>query len=619
MPCSRPSVILGTWRDDSTFAITLLDVGDRAPALGAATATVTGAVRDLTRVRPAAIGQSAVLSGNYGRNTPPALVSFVADDPHDLDSVYGAGDILTLSLNMATDRGGADAAGKVGTMEDVDRLFAFSTRLAANYTGEWLDDSTFQIEVLEPLSAGLDVPTVGITEASLSNTSNIRNRASSTLPSIGVPVELTGDFGASAPRLDAFTARAAAGSTMYGAGASTFAVRFDKYTDRGGTHGGKRYVDSLFAFSHQIGSSYSGTWIDASIFEVTIVSTDGLHTPVDRSMRVSLAGSVRNPARTSLPAAGDVRVRTDASQSYFAPPRILEARAIDTSNNDTRLGTGDQLRLIFDKETNGLAGLGAIGASGAALPNRTYVDALLAFSDSAGAPVMLPPGASYSGLWEDTSTFVVTFGAGLGNGSDTTELASVSVRTEADLRTRAAVSRASSYSAPILNDFGSFAPPRIVRLTARDERSAGFDYNRGDELVVTFDRATNRGAPTLPESGGRELVDALLSFSHALGSSYSGGCAPCLALPPHLALLCLCLALIADAKLADCPLFAVCAAHLFTRSMRQPSLLSVRQVGGRFHVHRNCARRFRCLATCHWPHLRVYSPCWSLQFCQHTY
>ena len=79
----------GEWTDDSTFVITIQRVGDSAPALGRAQATVTGAIFDIDRARPSAVGQSAVLSGNYGLATPPRLVSFVADDPTDLDSVYG--------------------------------------------------------------------------------------------------------------------------------------------------------------------------------------------------------------------------------------------------------------------------------------------------------------------------------------------------------------------------------------------------------------------------------------------------------------------------------------------------------------------------------------------------
>ena len=126
---------------------------------------------------------------------------------------------------------------------------------------------------------------------------------------------------------------------------------------------------------------------------------------------------MRNPARTSLAVSGGLPVRTLAAQAYFSPPLVASARAHDATNNDTALGYGDTLTLVFDRETDGHAGLHAIGVTGPTLPNRTYVDALLAFRDAAGLPVALPADARYTGEWVDTSTLVVTFGGGLGNAS----------------------------------------------------------------------------------------------------------------------------------------------------------------------------------------------------------
>ena len=226
----------GAWRDDSTFVVTLLAVGDAAPALGEARAIVAGAIHDAAMRRPSAAGNAAVLSGNYGVSTPPQIVSFVADDPGDGDSAYGAGDTLTITLDQATDRGGANASSH-GNMSFVDGLFAFSTPLGSRYSGEWRSDSVFVVTVLEvdpsaalgtdPASApgsappssapgspaAFDVPQVGISEVSLTNTSNLRNRASTAAPAIGIPVELEGDFGSAAPRLASLRRRARARTT----------------------------------------------------------------------------------------------------------------------------------------------------------------------------------------------------------------------------------------------------------------------------------------------------------------------------------------------------------------------------------------------------------------------
>ena len=203
---------------------------------------------------------------------------------------------------------------------------------------------------------------------------------------------------------------------------------------------------------------------------------------------------------------------TDAAEQHFTPPRLAEARAIDVLNNDTELSRGDFLRLTFDRQTNGPHALGP-------LSNRTYVDQLIGFEDPRGAPLALPLAAEYSGDWLDASTFVIAFGDGVGN---TTAPGYVRILPSARLRTRAETSLPSSDRAAIEGDFGNFDPPRLASIAARDSTSAGFGYNRGDELLLTFDRATNRASPALPTEGGARLVDELFLFSDRLGDDYSG-------------------------------------------------------------------------------------------------
>lgn len=95
----------GEWQDDSTFIVTIQTVGDAAPVLGTARAMVSGSIFDDELRRPSALGQSATLIGGYGRSGAPRIVRFEADDPADLDSVYGPGDLLTIGFDQATDRG----------------------------------------------------------------------------------------------------------------------------------------------------------------------------------------------------------------------------------------------------------------------------------------------------------------------------------------------------------------------------------------------------------------------------------------------------------------------------------------------------------------------------------
>ena len=95
----------GAWADDSTFVITILDVGAAAPAIGDASVTVVGFVFDAERQRPRSNG-SATLSGSFGLTSPPRIVSFVVDDPAGNDG-YGAGDTFTSGFLHAYIAGGS--------------------------------------------------------------------------------------------------------------------------------------------------------------------------------------------------------------------------------------------------------------------------------------------------------------------------------------------------------------------------------------------------------------------------------------------------------------------------------------------------------------------------------
>ena len=50
------------------------------------------------------------ITGSYGDLAGPALVSVVADDADDGDAILGAGDTLTLTFDVSTDRGSPSSA-----------------------------------------------------------------------------------------------------------------------------------------------------------------------------------------------------------------------------------------------------------------------------------------------------------------------------------------------------------------------------------------------------------------------------------------------------------------------------------------------------------------------------
>ena len=121
-------------------------------------------------------------------------------------------------------------------------------------------DSTYTITVIEAADLA---PMLGLANVSFRNASGGRNRAGTSAVSPaaadegGIPVELTGDFGSTQPRLSGFFVHGRqADDTVYGAN-DIFEVVFDKPTNLGGSSGGQIYVQSLFTFSEPIAADYS--------------------------------------------------------------------------------------------------------------------------------------------------------------------------------------------------------------------------------------------------------------------------------------------------------------------------------------------------------------------------
>ena len=112
---------------DAVFTITILQATcpGCTPFPGVATVkpTDTAAIRTRAASSPRAVASSAPLTGDYGKTRGPEIVSFVADDFDNGDGVYGSGDTLTVTFDLATDRGGTDVR---AISVDVDDMLEFS-------------------------------------------------------------------------------------------------------------------------------------------------------------------------------------------------------------------------------------------------------------------------------------------------------------------------------------------------------------------------------------------------------------------------------------------------------------------------------------------------------------
>ena len=68
-------------------------------------------------------------------------------DAHAGDDVFGSGDTLTITFDLATDRGGTD---EKATSVSVEDMLEFSDSLGTDVLSQWRDDSTLVVTVISP-------------------------------------------------------------------------------------------------------------------------------------------------------------------------------------------------------------------------------------------------------------------------------------------------------------------------------------------------------------------------------------------------------------------------------------------------------------------------------------
>lgn len=418
---------------DSVFRITLLQATcpGCTPMAGIATVkpTDTAYIRTRAASSPRAFAPSPPLDGDYGKTRGPQIVSFVADDFDNGDDVYGSGDTLTVTFDLASDRGGTDVK---ATSVNVEDMLLFSHSLGENALSQWSDDSTLVITIISP--AGADDVLVGKTTVRPQR--QVRNKGCCEAYTREgcqrgfacccynatdlAPVPLSGDFGnLQPPAISSFVGDDPDdGDAQYGA-SDVLVVSFDMATDRGkgDPFGGKSWVDDLLWFSLPVGDDYSGEWVEE-----------------DKAVRISILA----PASTlsNLPEAAY------ACQQLPPPPPPPDA-ATATAPSPTA----------------------APGATVACFDGVVPVS-LLNVSDA---------------YWRQT--LVSARGDGYDNDGD---------GNGGDVRNRAGTSAAAGVPPLVQGQLGNLGAPSIVAFVADDPNNGDTAYGNGDVLTVVLDRPVDR-------------------------------------------------------------------------------------------------------------------------------
>ncbi|KAL1528664.1 hypothetical protein AB1Y20_010001 [Prymnesium parvum] len=447
---------------------------------------------------PASIASS--LSSNWGRREGPRLVSVIASDEDNGDAVYSDGDSFTLVFDQPTDGGGV-AVGTVLNRSQVDARFNFVSTLGADYSGVWSTNSTFTITILDSTGHSMSSSNRNFL---LTCRQPILDAARLFLPSTcdSYGSQFVGDFGVLLSPVLA-SAVAADEDSLDGilSVGDTITMTWTRPTDisvQGGAgcpaspSASLRSLvgDALYAMvqlrrgAAAVDAQYDGTWLDCSTLRLNITvapSTPLLLTDEPLLELKSTGGrsgqGVRDPTSQSFAGSGVVRIT--GSFGELEGPRLVSAVADDPDDGDAIFSDGDTLTLTFDQPTD-LAG----AVVGARL-NSSWLQRLL---------VAPSHGSSYSGVWTDPSTLVITMDDTSGADADGWLYnASVSLSTQRKLLNAQRTSLAANGSTTAVSgDWGTLQGPAVVGLIAAGS-AADAIYGAGDQISLLFGVPTNTG------------------------------------------------------------------------------------------------------------------------------
>lgn len=384
----------------------------------------------------------------------PVLLSALAEDPDNGDTTFGNGDRLTLYFDRPTNVSSLILDAGPQPQEYVDSLFTISEPLGSRYGGQWLDASTFRIDVD---NAWLPQPQINgtyTTRVWLQYATSLSS-ADGLTPVEPMPyssaIRLAGSLGTHArPRLLSVLGNDPDNGDDLFSTSDTITLTFDMATHIGrlGSQGSTdRFaradasatdqilsaagVDALFRFDYylpeesasrvpSLGLDYVGQWTDDSTFVITITNSirrvgrdergrvwSRMPRITDESYKednyqgkdsiwVDVLGDVRSLGLQS-PRCADRVPLTGNWGSRVQKPTIVKIYGEDPDNGDQLPSAGDQLTIVFDRKTSK-------GRSARPPPpepgTKAYADFFVRFD-----PVI---GTDYTARFTDDSTFVLT-------------------------------------------------------------------------------------------------------------------------------------------------------------------------------------------------------------------
>jgi len=487
----------GIWRTESIFDIILdcIPPGPKVALIDALTAEILpgGNLRNSPPTSAPTGVLSPPLTGGFGPSVV-YIVSIVANDPNDDSSLYNAGDTIAINFNRPTMM--ANMPPGELAQEQVDYLFNFSMSLGSNYTGRWINSSTFLITITDP-TASIRYWCQEKPDCLSLNCPNCATHTSEIpclkqMPDSSIPDSILNLGSLSCPSCP-----------------SPQVVDFDLVN--AGSAQCPNCSDPIF------------NWQERGICDY--LNDGGYRPPTihDLFALVYLSALLREDPPINLPSDGTDetgQVPLPRLSGNFGPASINITSVVgeDPDNSDGVFSNGDKITITFNEDTDyARLPLGEL--------RKDMVDSLFTFSTDLGP--------DYVGIWVSRQVFEITItdasfvvGPALGEFF-------VTVKKAGDLRNFPRTCAPTETSGNVINPIerltGNFGPSGIFILDfiASSPLSLSDRYAVGAAFTVYFNEKTNRGG--LPRTGiTKAQIDNLFGFSsdahdpHPLGIDYVG-------------------------------------------------------------------------------------------------
>ncbi|MFC1671673.1 hypothetical protein ACFL01_00920 [Planctomycetota bacterium] len=480
----------GSWTNSRTLKVTVSTGAGNVLLSDTVSILAGGNLRDSSGTS-AACTDTLGLTGDWGQaGGTPNILTVIADDPDDLDSVLSIGDTITITFDADTNQP------PVSTQAMIDALVAYSNdhTFGSTYWAQWLDARTLKIELTTAPGDILLTDSVEILAGG--NLKDSSGTSSACTDIMGI----TGNWGqaASAPAIVSVVADDPDDLDTYLSSGDKLTITFDINTNQP-TVTTMTMVDMLVDFGGKsLGTYYMGWWQDAKTLVIDVSDGAGGTLVPGNFVSIVATGGLKNSTSTS-PACSDSMALTGDWGQTTATPSLTSVIADDPDDLDAVLSNGDTLTLRFDINTNQPV-----------VATMGDVNNLLDF----GGKVL---GAYYTGWWKDARTIEINVSDATGGTLSPGHY--VTIRSSGNLRNSTSTSPACTDSMGITGDWGNLvAIPQILSVTADDPDDLDAVLSNGDTLKIKFDINTNQ--PTVTTMA---MVDSLIDFgAKSLGTYYMG-------------------------------------------------------------------------------------------------